>query len=82
MPLWITWWNLTLNLRPAFGRCRTFLWFTLRGQSVHCCKMEKLREEPIDKRLLLSRFVLFLEAFGVSSIYTKFTPVKRMKSLI
>ena len=27
MPLWITWWDLVLSLRPAFGRYRTFLWF-------------------------------------------------------
>jgi len=27
MSLWITWWNLVLSLRPAFGRHRTFLWF-------------------------------------------------------
>ena len=28
MALWITWWNLVLSLRPAFGRYRTFLWFS------------------------------------------------------
>jgi len=28
MSLWITWWNLVLSLRPAFGRYRTFLWFS------------------------------------------------------
>jgi len=27
MTLWITWWNLVLSLRPAFGRYRSFLWF-------------------------------------------------------
>lgn len=27
MTLWITWWNLVLQLRPAFGRTRTFIWF-------------------------------------------------------
>jgi hypothetical protein len=27
--LWITWWNLVENLRPAFPRTRTFLWFAL-----------------------------------------------------
>jgi len=29
MSLWITWWNLVLSLRPAFGRYRTFLWFAV-----------------------------------------------------
>ncbi|MBE2204837.1 MAG: transposase [Chthoniobacterales bacterium] len=28
MTLWITWWNLVCSLRPAFGRTRTFLWFS------------------------------------------------------
>ena len=27
MELWITWWNLVQQLRPAFGRTRTFIWF-------------------------------------------------------
>lgn len=27
MTLWITWWNLVQQLRPAFGRTRTFVWF-------------------------------------------------------
>ena len=27
MPLWITWWNLVICLRPAFSRTRSFLWF-------------------------------------------------------
>jgi hypothetical protein len=29
MELWIEWWNLVRQLRPAFSRTRTFLWFTL-----------------------------------------------------
>lgn len=29
MTLWIVWWNLTRELRPAFKRNRTFLWFAL-----------------------------------------------------
>ena len=27
MELWITWWSLVQQLRPAFGRTRTFIWF-------------------------------------------------------
>jgi hypothetical protein len=27
MPLWIPWWNAIWQLRPAFSRLRTFLWF-------------------------------------------------------
>lgn len=27
MRLWSIWWDLVLQLRPAFGRTRTFLWF-------------------------------------------------------
>lgn len=27
MELWIMWWRLVQQLRPAFGRMRTFLWF-------------------------------------------------------
>ncbi len=29
MALWITWWNLVQQLRPAFGRTRTFIWFAV-----------------------------------------------------
>lgn len=29
MTLWIAWWNLVRELRPAFSRNRTFLWFAL-----------------------------------------------------
>jgi len=29
MDLWIQWWNLVCQLRPAFTRNRTFLWFCL-----------------------------------------------------
>lgn len=29
MMLWITWWNLVRELRPAFKRNRTFLWFAV-----------------------------------------------------
>jgi hypothetical protein len=29
MNLWIAWWNLVRELRPAFNRHRTFLWFAL-----------------------------------------------------
>lgn len=29
MPLWITWWTLVWQLRPAFARNRTFCWFAL-----------------------------------------------------
>ena len=29
MHLWIMWWNLVRELRPAFKRTRTFLWFAL-----------------------------------------------------
>ena len=29
MDLWIMWWNLVQELRPAFKRTRTFLWFAL-----------------------------------------------------
>jgi DDE superfamily endonuclease len=29
MDLWISWWNITRLLRPAFSRARTFLWFLL-----------------------------------------------------
>ncbi len=28
MALWIVWWNLVRELRPAFKRTRTFFWFT------------------------------------------------------
>jgi len=27
MELWVTWWILVQQLRPAFGRTRTFVWF-------------------------------------------------------
>lgn len=27
MELWIAWWMIVIQLRPAFGRWRTFLWF-------------------------------------------------------
>ena len=27
MRLWSVWWDLVRQLRPAFGRSRTFLWF-------------------------------------------------------
>ena len=29
MELWIDWWNQVRQLRPAFSRTRTFLWFTV-----------------------------------------------------
>lgn len=29
MRLWLLWWDVLRRLRPAFGRTRTFLWFTL-----------------------------------------------------
>ena len=29
MSLWIAWWNLVRELRPAFKRNRTFLWFAV-----------------------------------------------------
>jgi len=29
MSLWIAWWNIVRELRPAFKRYRTFLWFAL-----------------------------------------------------
>ena len=29
MTLWIAWWNLVRELRPAFSRNRTFLWFAV-----------------------------------------------------
>lgn len=29
MALWIVWWNLVRELRPAFSRTRTFLWFAV-----------------------------------------------------
>jgi hypothetical protein len=29
MRLWIAWWNIVRDLRPAFARTRTFLWFTM-----------------------------------------------------
>lgn len=29
MSLWIAWWNLVSELRPAFKRTRTFLWFVV-----------------------------------------------------
>lgn len=29
MSLWITWWTFVRELRPAFSRTRTFLWFAL-----------------------------------------------------
>jgi hypothetical protein len=29
MSLWLYWWNLVLDLRPAFSRTRAFLWFTV-----------------------------------------------------
>lgn len=29
MSLWIAWWNLVVQLRPAFMRKRTFLWFAI-----------------------------------------------------
>jgi hypothetical protein len=29
MDLWLQWWSLVWNLRPAFSRIRTFLWFAV-----------------------------------------------------
>ena len=29
MALWIAWWNLVRQLRPAFSGLGTFLWFTV-----------------------------------------------------
>ena len=29
LPLWFQWWSLVRQLRPAFRRTRTFLWFAL-----------------------------------------------------
>ena len=29
MQLWIEWWNLVGQLRPAFSRTRTFIWFAV-----------------------------------------------------
>jgi hypothetical protein len=29
MLLWLSWWNLVLELRPAFSRSRAFLWFAV-----------------------------------------------------
>jgi hypothetical protein len=36
MPLWVSWWNALLMLRPAFSRLRAFLWFatTVAGFTV------------------------------------------------
>jgi len=60
MPLWITWWNLVLSLRPAFARYRCFLWFasTLAAFSV---------------RSDLSGVTSFVRALGLrSNVYNRF----------
>ena len=37
MRLWSVWWDLALQLRPAFGRTRTFLWFAA-GLAAACVR--------------------------------------------
>jgi hypothetical protein len=41
MILWMTWWDLVHSLRPAFGRYRTFLWFSVALAAF--CVREDLR---------------------------------------
>ena len=41
MELWIEWWNLVSQLRPAFSRTRTFIWFAV-GLAATCVRGDLL----------------------------------------
>lgn len=41
MILWLQWWSLVRELRPAFSRTRTFLWFTLALAAL-CVRTDRL----------------------------------------
>ena len=41
MDLWLQWWNLVRELRPAFSRTRTFLWFAA-ALAAMCVRSDRL----------------------------------------